>query len=52
MESLEYYNLAVVEYNRGKDKATAKLYGDAKECFEKAMEFYIGALSRKEIVNS
>lgn len=49
MESLTCYNFANKEYSLGLDKEAAKLYGEARECYEKSIEYFIGALNRKKI---
>lgn len=47
MDSLTCYNLAIKELNAASQKEVAKHYGDAKENYEKAIEYFIGALNRK-----
>lgn len=47
MDSLTYYNLAVKDLNVGSQKETEKRYGEAKEHYEMAMEYFMGALNRE-----
>lgn len=47
MDSLTSYNLATEELNAGTTKETEKYYDEAKNHYEKAIEYFLGALTRK-----
>lgn len=47
MDSLTCYNLAIDQMNTALQKEVAKHYGDAKESYEKAIEYFLGALNRE-----
>lgn len=47
MDSLACYNLAIEQLNAASHKEVAKRYGEAKESYEKAIEYFIGALHRE-----
>lgn len=49
MDSLTYYNLATGELLAASQKEGEKEYGDAKEHYEKGIEYFIGALHCKPV---
>lgn len=49
MESLTSYNRAIEQLNAATQKEVGKFYGEAKEHYEIAIEYFIEALHRKPL---